>query len=1327
MKITAFLLTVFFLNVYASGRAQSVTLAGKNMHLKKVFSAIRQQTGYHVFFESDLMDASRKVSFNATNMPLHSFLELVLKDQPLGYEITSKTISIIPKGRPVKAMLVAGMDLMEEQPVTIPLVTGTITDYKGEPVSNASVRVKGTTLGAMTNSKGYFSLDNLPDNAVLIISSLGYKPIAVGIKTTSGGYTAYTLAKPQEDDLKYSSSAGIVLKIKMQPAIEELEKAVITSRRAAGAPVELTHRRHQTLSQVLEGSVPGLTLKTDIKTEVDMVYKGAPLRDLYDRFVRMGIDVAAQGYPTYEDYLKYFHDMAHTTAMPGGSSIPTDNHSFTNTITNNGIVPELRGASGFGGSTSGMLVVIDGFPQDNFPADYPMNNVESVRIVRDPAECIKWGPKAAGGIIMITTTGAQPGKMQINYSFNTYFAPKPDNSNGALHLASTKDVLDYYKEAYDKGLANYVEAPNMNNLTPAQRMLYALKKGTITSGVFQQQWDSLSLLSNRDQLQLLQQNVFSHNHTLSLAGGSQAYRFNVSGTYRNAMSNAKGSKSEDFILNLKNDWRLLKGKLRAQIDLNANFNKSLNPGSPNVGFMDPYEMLIGPDGNYVYSQYEVSPELNNTMQSLGFYNYGMNALEDLHNSHTRNRTSGANSRFNMAWDLTKNLQWSANVQYNPNRFTADYWEGMGASSQRKRINDHGLFRNATSGNVVDFYVPPGDMLRRSRIDTDIWNARTGLSFRKKLAGKHLLVASAGVGAGSETRTTTPDTTYYGYNTTTGTGLPILHTGQTSFVNYLGRSVYPSELLLRGLGAESKVRNANLNANVAYTFNDRYEISSGYGAVFMPVTGGNGDYAQLTDYVASGTWLVHHENFLNIPWISTLKVKADYEVISLPQLPPSVVMSRSQQPQWNTAAIFVSSYLPAQMNGQTSTNAGGQVQASFSGDRLFLTMRYNKPSQGKSQWSGNLSWDVTKERFFKSRTISSMMLDLTVADINPYQGIALMMSTNAPREGGGYSNVSITNFEVLPQYQRNKEAHVRLGLLKDRLLMDMIYYHNIRTGLTNGNIPTDPSTGLSAQYNYSEMLNRGVELQVVGRIIENKNFSWTSTINGAYNTNEVLNAPHVNYSANRSYLTSIHDGYATDNLWSYRWAGLDNQGNPQIFNGKGEKIATPDSTSLVYSGRLRAPWTGALIQNLEYKNFFLSARAMFNLGHVFRSYMPAASGSLDKNELIAKRWRQPGDEAFTDVPAMTNGSTSRNLIIQNSTNTIESADNIRLREIQLGYMFPAAMLKKASIKGLTVSMQLQNVALWTRNKYNIDPTSVTDNGLVGIRQPLQYMLSVNVNL
>lgn len=54
-------------------------------------------------------------------------------------------------------------------------ITGTITDDKGETIIGANVMVKGTTNGSITNLDGRFTLNNVPEGAVLVVSYIGYK------------------------------------------------------------------------------------------------------------------------------------------------------------------------------------------------------------------------------------------------------------------------------------------------------------------------------------------------------------------------------------------------------------------------------------------------------------------------------------------------------------------------------------------------------------------------------------------------------------------------------------------------------------------------------------------------------------------------------------------------------------------------------------------------------------------------------------------------------------------------------------------------------------------------------------------------------------------------------------------------------------------------------------------------------------------------------------------------------------------------------------------------------------------------------------------------
>jgi len=66
-------------------------------------------------------------------------------------------------------------------------VSGVVTDEKGGPLEGAVVLVKGTTVGTTTDGSGRFTLKDVPDDAVLVISYVGYVTKAVSVKA-AGNY-----------------------------------------------------------------------------------------------------------------------------------------------------------------------------------------------------------------------------------------------------------------------------------------------------------------------------------------------------------------------------------------------------------------------------------------------------------------------------------------------------------------------------------------------------------------------------------------------------------------------------------------------------------------------------------------------------------------------------------------------------------------------------------------------------------------------------------------------------------------------------------------------------------------------------------------------------------------------------------------------------------------------------------------------------------------------------------------------------------------------------------------------------------------------------------
>ena len=60
-------------------------------------------------------------------------------------------------------------------------VSGTVVDAAGEAVIGASVMVKGTSTGTITDFDGNFTLQNVPEKASLVISYVGYRNQTIAV------------------------------------------------------------------------------------------------------------------------------------------------------------------------------------------------------------------------------------------------------------------------------------------------------------------------------------------------------------------------------------------------------------------------------------------------------------------------------------------------------------------------------------------------------------------------------------------------------------------------------------------------------------------------------------------------------------------------------------------------------------------------------------------------------------------------------------------------------------------------------------------------------------------------------------------------------------------------------------------------------------------------------------------------------------------------------------------------------------------------------------------------------------------------------------------
>lgn len=393
------------------------------------------------------------------------------------------------------------------------------------------------------------------------------------------------------------------------------------------------------------------------------------------------------------------------------------------------------------------------------------------------------------------------------------------------------------------------------------------------------------------------------------------------------------------------------------------------------------------------------------------------------------------------------------------------------------------------------------------------------------------------------------------------------------------------------------------------------------------------------------------------------------------------------------------------------------------------------------WSVGGSWNISNEAFFKSEAISNLGLRATyglTGNFDRKNGTTTFLT--AYRFFNTIANDYVARLQTPPnpklRWERSNTFNLGLdmGLFKGRYSASLEFYRKNSYDLL-GDQELDPTVGQTkATINAASLLNKGVELALKAGILATHDFNWTSNLNLAYNTSKVSKNNLVDGDPviNRVTGTSQYiEGYARESVWSYKWAGLDNAGRPMVYNAAGDKVYTPDLGSLEYSGSARPKLSGGWRNTFGYKNFELSTMLVFNLGQVARREMPDLNGfdwSGSYNDQIAQRWRKPGDELHTDIPAIPdfeNLGDTYTRMAKYSNNSIIDASFVRLREIQLAYRLNKNVLRHTPFSNVRFVAQVNNVYLYKWNKDGIDPEAIA-NGVYMLPEPFTTTLGITLD-
>lgn len=239
MKITTFLFICFtFAAVAETTHSQNVKVTLHKTHapVNEVLNDIEEQTDYLFLYNKKNVDVSRTVSVDASETPVSNVLESIFKGTTISYTMEGKHIVLTS----------APSDMNQNGQQQKRIITGTVTDERGESIIGANVVEKGTTNGVPTDIDGNFSIQ-VGDNAILIITYIGYNNMEVAV----GNKTQLNIAL--SEDAQTIDEVVVV-------GYGTQKKANLTGSVASVNSDELLKRPVSNAVLLMQGKVPGLRI-----------------------------------------------------------------------------------------------------------------------------------------------------------------------------------------------------------------------------------------------------------------------------------------------------------------------------------------------------------------------------------------------------------------------------------------------------------------------------------------------------------------------------------------------------------------------------------------------------------------------------------------------------------------------------------------------------------------------------------------------------------------------------------------------------------------------------------------------------------------------------------------------------------------------------------------------------------------------------------------------------------------------------------------------------------------------------------------------------------
>lgn len=701
-------------------------------------------------------------------------------------------------------------------------LTGKISDKNGDPIPGAAVFIKGSTIGVNADIDGKYVLHikanaDLPEKPVLVFSFIGMKQEEVILRDQK----VVNMVLQEDAQLEEVVVTGYqtVSKKDMAGSYQQIEA------------VDILMPSFTSIDQMLQGRVAGLVVtqsSSRVGSSPDLKIRGTStiMGNTSPLWV---VDGVIQPDPLELD----------------PSSLMTDD--LSNIIGNQ--ISWLN------------------------PSD-----IETITVLRDASATAIYGSKASNGVIVITTKQGETGKTNVKYSGSVSVRQRPNY--GMFNLMNSQERIQFSKEAFLSGSSYSGAFPPIKQLNTYEGLYRMYLDNEISYEDYAARYNELETM-NTDWFDILTRTSVSHNHNLSLSGGSEKIVYNASISY-----------ADNNGVELRNDA----SKMSARVRINAKLRHNLRLDASIIGAIDEtygYGPGVNPVG-YATTTSRAIPAFDSNGNNV-FYRYpstyrygvmgldlGYNILNEMENSYAKSKSTRLNATLDLSWDIIPCLTYQFTGGYSINNSRSETYAG------EKTYYVANAYRGYDYGAAIDgdpefaAAVLPfgGEFQTYDKLESN-YNFQNKLLFHKTFKDAHRLNAMLGL----EIRSTRYDAltnTVWGYLPERGKRLAEA-VNPENFVSMNSSSLDTYGVfskLYRGAWKNHGALNnyVSVFATVSYSYKNRYVFNASIRNDMSNRFGQDVNKRFDPLYSFAVSWDAAEEPWLkNAKWLNQLRVRGSYGI------------------------------------------------------------------------------------------------------------------------------------------------------------------------------------------------------------------------------------------------------------------------------------------------------------------------------------------------------------------------------------------------------------------------------------------------------------------